>query len=694
MRRDTIPSDMPTHNRPLNEGVSLNDNASRLDGPAKVTGAAKYSRDQLLPNSLFAGYVICPYGKATLESFDEAAAKGVPGVVEVRINDSREGRYHGHTLGYVLAESPLALKRGLRALNCRWKRDTPKTRIEDSELPALAPNDDSRQILKDAKHTIEAEYATQIQTHVCLETHGGCVDHKGDSAKAYISTQGVYAAIDGVDEAIGLPRGQYEVVCDYIGGGFGSKLNGSGKEGTLAARLAAKYKRPVWVFRDRKQDQVDTGNRPSALARVKMGFGEDGTPAGGVIQKFGGVGVGGGGGMSFPSGRYNLGNVQVSHTDVHFNGGAPRPARAPGHPQGSFIEEMMLEEMAVAAGVDPLDLRRRIDTSGTRKEMLELGAKLIGWHERRTTPDTGKVVRRGFGVAAASWHPGGDRSNCEVVIMRDGSVESRSGTQDIGSGQRTTMGIAASHGLGVPLSYVTSKVGSSNLPEGPGSGGSTTSPSTAPVMIAAAQDARKQLLESLAGSLGVAADALEIKDGQVLIPGKPAMAWKEACSKIAGDQIVGRASRGKRGEGNNDGVQFVYLEVDTETGNVFVNHVVAIQACGMVVFRKGAESQVIGGVIQGISYALYENQVLDRAYGSMLNANMEWYKILGPADMPHITPVLWNKGATGVRGIGEPPAVPTAAAVGCAVFNALGVPIRSLPMTPDKVLAAVAGGRK
>lgn len=697
MRRDDTPASMPTKNRPRNAGTSLNDDASRLDGPAKVTGAAKYSRDVYPPGCLFAAYVVCPYGKATLESRDEAAARAVPGVVEVQINadaDTKAAQYHGATVGHILAESPLAVKRALRALRCVWKEEPCRTSITDEALPAPEPSEATRSLLEGAAHVLEAEYSTPVQPHCCLESHGGCVVSDGETAKAYISTQGTFAAAGDLDNN-GIARSKYEVICDYIGGGFGSKLNGAGKEGTLAFRLAVKHKRPVWLFRNRKEDQTDTGNRPSALARVRFGVAKDGSILGGLVQKFGGTGVSArGGGMAFPSGRYALGEVQQSHTDVRFNGGGPRPARAPGHPQGSFIEEMAIEECAALAGADPLDLRRRLDTSEARREMLDLGAKLIGWHRRLKSPALNKTIRTGFGVAACSWHSGGGGANCEVVISRDGSVEARSGTQDIGTGQRTVMGICAAEALGVPLRLVTSRVGSSSLPQGPGSGGSVTTPSTAPPMIAAGKDARARFIEALAQSLSVDPGAVEIADGKVAVKGGPTLSWKEACAKMPGDQIVGRANRGEGGRGHTDGVQFVELEVDTETGNVHVVHVVAIQSCGRVIFRKGAESQIIGSVIQGISYALYETQVLDRRHGSMLNANMEWYKILGPADMPHIEPVLWTKGQTAPRSMGEPPAIPTAAAIGCAVFNALGAPVRSLPITPDRVLAAIAGARK
>ncbi|MDZ4755931.1 MAG: xanthine dehydrogenase family protein molybdopterin-binding subunit [Phycisphaerae bacterium] len=695
IRFDDLPTSMPTTNRPQNLGSSMNDDASRLDGFTKVTGQAKYGRDQYLPNSLFVGFVRCPVGAAELEAHDDAPAKAVPGVVEVEIS-GKDGQYQGHSVGYVVAESPAALARGLRALTVKWKRGSVKTRIMDEKLETPDPNDATKDLLAAADHVLEAEYSTEVQTHASLETHGAVIDHKGDSATCYVSTQGTFAATDGLGEAIGLPRSKYEVICEYVGGGFGSKLNGAGKEGVTAAKVAAKYKRPVYCFVSREEDQVDTGNRPSSLVRVKIGFKNDGTVLGGQIRSWGGVGVGrGGGGIALPTGRYTLGKLQKDHTDVRLNAGAPRPFRAPGHPQAAFVEELMLDEMATIAGIDPLELRLKLETSQDRREMMQLGANLIGWTDRQKTGSQTSVLRRGFGMGTTAWGGGGSQAECEVVINRDGSIEARTGTQDIGQGQRSTMGIIPASVLGVPLKFVTVRIGHSTLPVGPGSGGSTTTPSTAPVMQLAAESARKQLLVAIANLNGGDASELDIKDGQVLRSGKPLMSWKDACAKIGGEQILGRGKSEdvKRGEGHSQGVQFVDLTVDSETGVVRVNRVVAYQACGKVIARKLAESQVIGGVIQGLSYALFESRVLDRNVGSMLNANLEMYKIAGSADMPHIEPVLWRKGQTGYRSLGEPPTIPTSGAIACAVFNAIGKPVRSLPITPDKVLAVLQGAK-
>ena len=689
-----IPTQMPTSNRPINLGSSINDDASRLDGVAKVTGKAKYGKDMYLPNSLFIGFVRCPYGAADLESSNAEAAKKVPGVVEVSLT-GKEGLYHGQHVGHIAAESPTALFRGLAALDAKWKRKSVKTRITDSvgEMPEIDAN--ARAMLSKSELTFEAVYSTPVQTHSSLESHGGVVDHRGDKATIYASTQGTSSVRDGIGDALGLAQADFEVVCEYVGGGFGSKLGGPGKEMNAAARVAAKYKRPAYMFCDRKGEHLDTGNRPSSRTLVRIGFQKDGTILGGEIRTWGGVGVGrNGGGADIPSRRYKLGDVKKNHTDVSTNGGGPRPFRAPGCPQGAFAEELMLDEIAAIAGLDPVAMRKKLAHDDVHRQMLEQGAGLIGWKDRTPNGSQKGAVKIGFGVGTTRWGSPPPDGNAEVVIHQDGSVESKTGTQDIGTGQRTTMGILTADAIGIPLNMVSVRIGRSTLPPGPGSGGSVTTPKTAPTMAAAAKNARQKLLALVADQSGVKEQDLDVKEGVVIKGGQKLMTWQEACSKLSPDGVVG-TSDGKgleNGKEASQGVQFVKLEVDSETGIIRLKHVVAIQSCGRVICRKTAESQIIGGVIQGLSYALFENQILDRNVGAMINPNFEMYKILGPGDMPHIEPVLWAHGQTLFRSLGEPPTIPTAGATACAVFNAIGRPVRDLPLTPDKIIAALEGG--
>jgi xanthine dehydrogenase YagR molybdenum-binding subunit len=705
------PTTMPTSNRPQNAGSSMNDDTARLDAHAKVTGRAKFGRDYYLPGSLYVAFIRCPYGAGKLTSCDSKAALAVPGVVEVSLEGrdmsqqqhalapsmQHDGQFHGQPVGFLVAESKQAMHRGLKALNAQWEQHPVQTRISDSNPSAEAPNNATTKALDNSDVVFEAVYSTESQTHSSLETHGSMVDHRGDSATAYCSTQGTFAARDGLDDAIGLPRSKYEVVCEYVGGGFGSKLNGAGREGTTAAQVASKYQRPVYLFVDRAEEHLDTGNRPSSRTYVKLGVRNDGNIVGGQIQTWGGAGVGGrGGGVRIPSGRYDLGQIQRSHTDVRLNAGAPRPFRAPGCPQGAFAEELMLDEIAAKIGKDPVELRLQLEQSSTRKKMFKEGAELIGWDQRQANGAQSGVMRRGFGCGSASWGRFPSRAEAQVVIERDGSVEARTGTQDIGTGQRTVMGVVAADALGVPLEFVEVSIGNSNLPVGPGSGGSVTAHNTAPAMTAAARDARRQLLDAVGQRRGIKSEDLDVVEGEILQNGHSVMTWREACQQLP-DRLTGNGQWNRRkqqadpSKGNSDGVQFVDLEVDTETGIIYVRRIVPIQSCGKVVCRKTAESQIIGGVIQGLSYALFEEKILDPNVGAMVNPDLEMYKIAGSHDMPLIEPVLWTQGQSGVRSLGEPPTIPTSGAIACAVYNAIGAPVRQLPLTSPRVLAAMEG---
>ena len=689
------PTTAATDNRPRNDGTSMDDDTSRLDGVAKVDGSARYARDVLPAGVVFARFLRCPYGRATLRSIDEAAARAVPGVLLVRV-DAREADYHGRRVGVLVAESVRSLDRGMRALAARWEPEAADRGLQDRVFTDPS-RDDARgrvaEAFAAAAVMVEAVYTTPVQTHCSIETHGAVVEARPDGATCWISTQGVQAAADGFARALDLPRSSLEVHAEYVGGGFGSKIAGADSQGVAAAQLARELKRPVWLFCDREEEHLDTGNRPSSRTFVRLAADADGRILGGQVRTAGDTGAGRrGGGVDMPSGRYDLGAIDRSHEDVPCNAGPPRPMRAPGKPQGAFAEEMILDELARAGGLDPLEVRLRNERSDARRAMYELGARRIGWpgHRAAGRERRGTIVT-GYGVGSTGWGAFPSRSEAEVVIHPDGSVVCRQGAQDIGTGHRTAMGVCCATTLGVSLARVQSEVGRGSLPYGPMSGGSVTLTNTAPAMEAAAADAAARMLVRVAEADGGEPGIYRVLEDRVLRGNEPWMSWEEACSLLPGP-ITGRGEHGggAPGTGHSDGVQFVEVRVDRETGVVMVEKVVAIQACGRIVSRKTAESQIIGGVIQGISFALFEERVLDRERGAMLNANMEWYRILGSRDMPHIEPILWDDGGTGVRPLGEPPVIPTAGAIGAAVADAIGVPVRSLPITPARVLAAVA----
>jgi xanthine dehydrogenase YagR molybdenum-binding subunit len=336
----------------------------------------------------------------------------------------------------------------------------------------------------------------------------------------------------------------------------------------------------------------------------------------------------------------------------------------------------------------------------------DIGATAIGWERRsKKAGDAKGPKKRGIGMANGEWsvNARGSEVGCEIRIHRDGSVECFSGSQDIGSGFRTAMAVVTAEELGLAPKDITMHVGDTRWPFGPASGGSNTTNSVAPVVRMAAHDAKVKLFAAVAPSLGAKPEELEARGGKVFVTARPgkSLTFKQAAAKIAGEQVTATAERKKQYElfrTELAGAQFCEVEVDTETGEVKIVKMVAVNDCGIPVNSLTTESQVIGAMIQGASWALFEHRTLDRSYGTMVNPNLEWYKILMPADMFEavsiLTPVANLGNNTSTAGIGEPPSVPTLAAIANAVFNATGARVRSLPITPDRMLAALAEARR
>jgi len=263
--------------------------------------------------------------------------------------------------------------------------------------------------------------------------------------------------------------------------------------------------------------------------------------------------------------------------------------------------------------------------------------------------------------------------------------------------------IVAAEELGLPLERISVRIGDTALPPGPASGGSTTTPSSAPTIRAAAYQARLAVADRVARQWKVAPEQVVWSEGvfSAKADAGKRLAWPEACALLPAEGVAATAARAENHPEGwkrfTAGAQFAEVEVDTETGHVRVRRVVAVHDCGLVINALTTESQIQGGVLQGISYALYEDRVLDRQTGRMVNPNVEQYKILGARDVPQIEtivlPVYDGVNNTHSVGIGEPSTVPTAAAIANAVSHAIGARITKLPITPEAVLEAVDRAR-
>jgi xanthine dehydrogenase YagR molybdenum-binding subunit len=546
---------------------------------------------------------------------------------------------------------------------------------------------------KAAALTLDQTYSTHVITHVCLETHGTVCEWDGDKLTAWVTTQGVNSARDNFANGLGIPQANIRVICQYMGGGFGSKLN-LGAEGLICARLAKMASAPVKLMLDRKEEHLVTGNRPSAAARIKAGISSDGMITAFDAESWGTGGAGAAAGFPLPY-IYQMPNRRRTHKDVFINTGQQRPMRAPGHPQGSFITEIMMDELADLAKMDPIEFRiKNLPPEAPNamwRSYLREGAEAFGWSKRHPTGDPAAgSIKTGMGVAIGTWGGGGRgpaRAHCEIAS--DGSVVVRIGTQDIGTGTRTVVAVVAADALGLEPAQITPQIGDTEYGVAPGSGGSTTAASISPGVRISALKALELLKEKIAPALGGDAAALVASGGRIHVKDTPSkgMSWTEACKHI-GPQPISADADWQPGMTSvtTSGVQFAEATVDIKTGLVRVTRVLAIQDCGLVVDPLTAESQCYGGVIGSLNFALFEDRILDRNTGQMVNPNMEWYLLAGMSDLPPIEVRLKNQPERGVIGLGEPPTVPTAGAVALAVRNAIGVTVRSLPLTPAKIL--------
>jgi xanthine dehydrogenase YagR molybdenum-binding subunit len=588
--------------------------------------------------------------------------------------------------------------------------------------PHGEPRGDVAKGLAEAEVTVEAEFRTQVQTHSALETHGVVADWKPDALTVYASTQGTASVRDELAEIFNLKKSQVRVITDFMGGGFGAKF-GAGNFGVLATHLSKKAGAPVRLMLDRRDEHLSVGNRPDSVQRLKLGAKRDGTLTAIHLESYGTAGTGTGAGCAGPAqNMYECPNILTEEADVFTHAGPAAAFRAPGHPQGCFALEQAIDMLAERLQMDPLALRDKNDHSASRREERRIGAERIGWSRRPKAGADPGPVKRGMGVAQSIWYRFINLdSACEVRVTRDGSVELLSAVQDIGGGIRTALAQVVAEELGLSPSDINVRIGDTSFPNGPASGGSMTTGSITPAARNAAYKVKQQMLEQVAPVLGVAADKLVMRGGRISVQtdargagAAKSITFRQAAARLKTEQVAARVSRSddyggfvfknKEGDfgiglGQYGGVQFAEVAVDTETGIIRVERVVAVHDCGRPMNPLALESQINGGILQGVSYALYENRIMDRNTGLMVNANLEQYKIAGPRETPKIEALLieeyMGRNSTDAGGIGEPATIPTTAAIANAVYNAIGVRIHELPMTPARVLAALkeAGGK-
>jgi xanthine dehydrogenase YagR molybdenum-binding subunit len=567
---------------------------------------------------------------------------------------------------------------------------------------------DPEQALRSSPIRIEGRYGCVTIAHGCLESHGTVCEWDRDGRlTVWCSTQNVSLLPGQFAEALSVPADRVRVLCEFMGGGFGSKFSPD-SWGILCAELARELGAPVRLVLDRSEELAVAGSRPSTWAEVRAAATADGKITAWESKSWGTGGPQGTGSPPIPY-LFEIPNRRHRHVSVPTHTGPVRAWRAPNHPQACFVTMAALDDLAAAVRMNPLDFfLRNAELLGRRaglyREQLEIASRLMDWKAKWRPRGQGASgpVRRGVGLSLHTWGGRGHRSRCEVELHPDGTVLARIGTQDLGTGTRTVVGMVLAETLGLPLEAVRVEIGDSRFPSSGASGGSTTAGGVASATRRAAVNAREAFLRAVAVAVGVPPESLAIRAGRVEIPGaaRPALSWKEASAKLGVTPVLAAGENPGEGEltsGGVGGVQMAEVAVDIETGVVRVVKMVAVQDCGLVVNLKTAESQVYGGMIMGISYALYEEKIHDPVTGRLLDANLDGYKLPTLADVGELVVHLMTgpeQDARGVIGLGEPPVISPGAAISNAVANAIGVRVPQLPMTPDRVLEALGRTRR
>lgn len=737
---------------PINDKLKhVGKSVKRYDAVAKVTGQAKYTSDIQLQGMLYAKFFNSDFPHAQIKSIDTTKAEKHEGVYAVHILKTEDGayptvKYAGQPLGAVAAASLDIAEEAIDLIEIEYEYLDFVIDVEEAQHPEApivhrgkietqadggdvgvvhdgsqaqgnivgpstssfygGPRGNLEQGFKEADVIVERVYRTQVHTHVPLETHGVVVDWKPGNMTVYASTQSTAGVRDEMAEYFGIPQSEVRVIANYVGGGFGAK-HSAGVFGPTAAILSRKTGKPVWLMLDRWEEHVSQGNRPNSIHYLKIGAKKDGKLTAIQQRSHGTAGVALGAGVGrVAQALYECPNFATEQYDVYTHAGPGAAWRAPGNVQGAYGVEQAIDEIAEKLGMDPLAYRDIIDKSEIRKIERQRGAELFGWSRRKAPGSDKGTVKKGMGVAQSTWPRFVTLdSTAEVRLMRGGAVEIRSSVQDIGTGTKTILAQVVAEELGIAVEDVTVSIGETYFPNGPASGGSVVTGSITPPARNAAYKAKTELLEQIAKKLDTDPTKLKIENGTIFdaTDTSKSISFKDALKGMRTGQIIATASRTDDyggfkqpwglAYGDLGSVQFAEVSVDTETGFVKVDKIVAAHSCGRPLNIAHVENQINGGVIQGVSYALYEYRVMDKETGFMMNANVDQYKIPFSMEIPDIKTIIIEdyagRSSTDAYGIGEPANIATAVAIANAVYNAIGVRIYEIPMTPDKILKAL-----
>ena len=738
----------PWHDRDLSV---VGDRTVRIEAVDKVRGRATFTADVRRPRQAYGEFVRCPHPHARVADVDLAAVLGIAGVLAVFVGDrchrpdarpteavfpdwygesapffARTARFAGDEVALVVAVDRATAREAAAAVVVEWERlphvIDPTEALRDgapavhdgrpgnlAEEPDEYERGDVDAAIDGAAHVVRRTYTTPTQVHNALESHGAVAEWNGDGVVVWTSTQGVNDVREILADAIDVPHSRVRVIAEHVGGGFGAKQ--VPWKPTVAAVVAARHlDRPVMVMNDRRAENLAAGKRNATVQTVTVAADDAGRLVAidaEIVTDHGSYSTAGEASAVDGSYQYlyDCGAVRTRLRRAHTNTGPAVAFRAPGYVEAAFALESAIDELAAELGDDPVEFRRRnvarsdqvADLPWSSPDALTTAIDRLSAIEPLPPTDDGRVCASAIAIcdwmAATAMPPG----TAWAEFNADGSVHIATSAQDIGTGTRTMLAMVASEELGIPVDKIRVSVGdTAEGPPAPTSAGSTTTPTMAPAVRAAAAELRSRLLSHAAQHLGIAADLLTIEDDRICADTGDDLGVADLLDAIAPETL---RSSGERTEQPTDvspraqAAALADVAVDLGTGRVSVRRVVVAPDCGRIIDRRLVDSQVIGGATQGIGFALTEQQPFDAELGVRPHAGLESYLVPTIGDVPDIAHEALDiadlaANPLGVKGIGELPLIPVPAAIANAVARATGHRFTALPLDRSSVLDA------
>ena len=713
--------------------VAVGNPMTRVDGPLKVTGGARYAADNPVPDFAHAVLVCSTVSSGTVDRIDPAAAVKSPGVLRVLTEfdgvtlpyDIRRVAFFGQPVAVVVADTLEAAMHGASLVDVTFTAGPQNTNID---APQAVPKPGKNQVdysrgnpeaaLRSAAVVVDGTYGIARNNHNPMELPSTVARWDGDRLTVWDKVQSIVGAQEAHAEAHGVPVTNVRVISPFVGGAFGS-AGQVWPHQLLASFAARKIGRPVKLVLTREQTYAGIGYRP--ISRQRLAIGAD---AGGRISAIvhegrtetARYGTYEDGLTASPKFMYTSPNMRSTYRVVPLDVNLPTYMRGPGATTGTFALETAMDDLAHRIAVDPIELRLRNEPDrdqsdglpfSTRRlvECMRRGADEFGWARRNPAP---RVVRDGhqligIGMAAAGYHTSRSESDALAIVNADGTADVQTATSDMGPGTYTSMTQVAADALGLPADRVRFALGDSNYPKAPSHSGSRTMASVGSAVFTVCNTLRDKLIRTAVvdpGSPlnGVAPAAVTAAGGRMFVTADPARgeSYRDLLRRRGWPSLDSRGNwtpddADKRFSMYAYGAVFAEVAVDESLGSVRVRRIQACYDAGRVINPRLAHSQAIGGMVGGIGMALLEGTELDYRDGRVVNANMSDYLVPVNADVPALDATFLPArddmaDPLGVKGLGEIVIVGVPAAIGNAVFNATGKRVTELPIRLENLL--------